>query len=93
MSNDELADRLFKEIAYHLFMGEIEDDRKVIQSLVKLKAQGKYNNPLFDERKEYERLDEDELKLIDEALAKGIFLRPHFKIVIEDKNKEDDQDD
>jgi len=93
MSNDEHADRLFKEIAYHLFMGEIKDDRKIIQNLAKLKAQGEYNNPLFDERKEYERLDEDELKLIDEALAKGIFLRPHFKIVIEDKNKEDDQDD
>jgi len=93
MSNDEHADRLYKEIAYHLFMGEIEDDRKIIQNLAKLKAQGEYNNPLFDEEKEYERLDEDELKLIDEAISEGIFLKPHYKVMIEEKDWKYDQDD
>jgi len=87
MRNSESDKRLNEEIAYALFRGEIEEDREIIQKLAVKKSQGEYTNPLFDERKEYERLDEDELKLIDEALTKGIFLRPHFKIVIEDKNK------
>jgi len=93
MRNNESDRRLNEEIAYALFRGETERDREIIRELAERKAQGEYYGPLFDEKTEYERLDEDELKLIDEALAKGIFLRPHFKIMIEDKNKEDDQDD
>jgi len=93
MRNDESDRRLNKEIAYALFRGEIERDREIIRRLAERRARGEYYGPPFDERKEYERLDEAELELIDEALAKGIFLRPHFKIVIEDKNKEDDRYD
>jgi len=93
MNGDEPDGRLSEEIAYHLFMGELQDRRKVIKELAKLKAQGRYNNPLFDEKKEYEAIDEQELALIDEALKKGIYLRFHPKITIEDKDNEDDRGD
>jgi len=85
--DDEDNRRLFEEIAYHLFMGELQDRRKVIKELAKQKAQGRYNNPLFDEKKEYEAIDEEELALIDEAMRKGIFLKPRSK------DKEDNKDD
>jgi len=93
MRDNESDERLNEEIAYHLFMGELQQRRKVIKELAKLKAQGRYNNPLFDEKKEYEAIDEQELALIDEALQKGIYLTFHPKVVIEDKDNEDDRED
>jgi len=93
IDDDKDNRRVFEEIAYHLFMGELQDKRKVIKELAKLKTQGRYNNPLFDKKKEFEAIDEQELTLIDEAMTKGIFLKPHPKITIENKDEEDDKDD
>jgi hypothetical protein len=93
MDDNESDRRLYEKIAYIDFMREVKRDREIIQELAERKARGEYYGPPFDEKTEYERLDEAELELIDEAIAKGIFLRPHYKITIEDKDKENDKDD
>jgi len=93
MDNNEYDWRTFEEIAYACYMGEIEQDRKIIKELAKRKAQREYYGPDFDEKTEYERIDEAELELIDEAISKGIFLKPHYKASVQDKDKENDKDD
>jgi len=93
MNGDEPDKRLYEKIAYADFMREVKRDREIIRELSERKARGEYYGPPFDERKEYERLDEAELELIDEAISKGIFLRPHYKITIDGKDKENDRDD
>jgi len=92
MDNDEHDRRLYEEIAYSSYMGEIKRDRQIIRELAKRKARGEYYGPPFDEKKELERLDEAELELIDEALSKGIFLKPH-KVSTQDRDKENNKDD
>jgi len=93
MDDDEPNRRLYEKIAYADFMREVKRDREIIRELSERKAQGKYYGPLFDEKTEYERLDEAELELIDEAISKGIFLKPHYKASVQDKDKENDKDD
>jgi len=93
MNGDEPDRRLYEKIAYIDFMREIKRDREIIRELAVRKARGEYYGPPFDEKTEYERLDEAELELIDEAMRKGIFLKPHSRFTIGNKDKEGDKHD